>query len=223
MKKYGWLLVSLLALTKPVMALPDVNRMIVKGQVLHIKGRHFGNLCNRCEVIANFSGFRYSLQLTSWADSEITAQIADIGRGTRPVIQVVTPDWRSKSVKVRVNQRLIPPKRPGRFVKNTTSGADYPTFSRRYDSSLGGKGEEIFEFDQLIPACGSSGAVFDSAEVLIGRRTRFGEARITSLPRVGCERCKVGVGYYWEPTGRLDFQLHIYQREVEGICRTQIR
>ena len=223
MKKYGWLLVSLLALTEPAMASPDVNGMAVKGQVLHIKGRQFGNLCSQCEVIANFSGFRYSLRLLSWEDSNITAQISDIGRGTRPVIQVVTPDWRSKSVKVRVNQRLIPPERPGRFIKNTPSGIDYPTFSRLFDSSLGGKGEEIFEFDQMIPACGTSGAVFDSAEVLLGRRTRFGEARITGLPGVDCERCKVSVGYYWEPTGRLDFQLHIYQRVVEGICRTQVR
>ena len=96
-------------------------------------------------------------------------------------------------------------------------------FERKHDLSIGGKGDAVFEFNQSPPRCGQTGSVFDSAELVFGKRTRFGDAKIIGGPAADCHRCKIKVGYYWEPTGRLEYQLHVYRRHVEGICRDRIR
>lgn len=225
MKSTVWILVSLFALTftQSIAAQPEIRKMAVTGDTLRILGSEFEGPCRKCEVIANFDKLRYSLQVISWSDTEVKAKLVDLGRGNRPAIELVTPGWRSKPVRVKIHERLLPGKRSKRFVSDKSKAGDLLHYSRRFESSLGGKGEEVFDISEKRPSCGQTAPIFDSAEILLGRRTRFGEAKITQMPRSGCENCKLKVVYYWEPTGRLHYQLHIYRRVVEGVCKAQVR
>jgi len=222
LKNVVCLILCLVALAESGFAQPQVKKLTVSGDTLLIRGADFGKRCRSCEVVASFDGLRYSLNIIDWNDSEIRARLVDLGRGIKPTIQPVLPGWQSRSVRVKVNQKLLPQRRVKRMVKDN-SGNNTIHFSRQYDSNLGGKGEEVFEVVQSPPACGKTAPIIDSAEILLGPRTRFGEAKITRMPRPDCQRCEITVAYYWEPTGRLAFQLHVYRRIVEGVCQAQVR
>jgi len=217
-----WIVLGTLALIEPLSAKPRVGALSVTGDVLRIQGAKLGSQCATCEVIAGFEGIRYSLTVNSWTDTGITARLVDVGRGTGPKIEIVTPNWRSEPVRVEVRQQLLPQHRVNRMVRDK-SNRDLVYYSRRYDSSMGGKGEEVFDVGEALPACGKVAPIFDSAEVVVGKRTRFGEVKVVQMPGTGCEKCEIGIRYYWEPTGRLEYQLHVYRRIVEGICKARVR
>jgi len=223
MKSIVWFVLSVFTFAPPVSAKPEISNMAVTGDTLGIHGSGFDQPCSKCEVIANFDNLRYALQIVSWADTDIKAKLVDLGKGTRPTIELVTPDWQSRPVRVKLNERFLPARRIERYISSKSKNDEIFYFSRRFDASIGGKGEEIFDVGQNLPACGNTALIFDSADILIGRLSRFGEAKVTRMPAPGCIDCKLKVVYYWEPTGRLDYQLHIYRRVVEGICKARIR
>lgn len=221
MKSIVWIVLGLLVFAESALANARVSSVSVTGDTLVIQGELLGTHCKNCEVIGSFASLRYSLEVVSWTEGQIKARLVDLGRGVRVKVQVVTPDWRSKSVWVKLSQKILPRTRVKRMITQATDKMVF--FTREYDSSLGGKGEEAFEVNMPLPACGKSGPIFDSAEILIGRRSRFGEAKITRMPAAGCDKCEMRVRYYWEPTGRLHYQLHVYRRIVEGICQARVR
>jgi len=202
---------------------PRVQSLSLNSDTLQIQGSNLGVHCAGCEVIANYDGIRYSLEVVSWAHTSVTAKLRDLGKTLTPEIQLVTPYWNSQPRLTKVERRLLPESRVDYGRTEHSTEGDLLFFSRRYDSTFGGKGEEEFDLELPLPVCGYSAPIFDSAEIILGPRTRFGNAKITSLPAPGCQRCYVGVGYYWEPTGRLDYQLNIYRRVVDGICKDRIR
>jgi len=55
------------------------------------------------------------------------------------------------------------------------------------------RGEEVFDVSQKLPVCGKRAPIFDSAEILLGRRSRFAEAKIIHMPRIGCIDCELRV------------------------------
>jgi hypothetical protein len=221
--KFGlWIVLITLAVSNTALAQPRVTKASVSGKELRLQGNDFGaQQCRQCEVIAHFGNFKYSLDVISWNDKSIKAHLADLGKGTRASIRVVTEAGPAKPVKVRVPEQRLPKRASGKWVKQPNK--DLLSHTRRYDSSLGGKGEEKFDVGQPWPACQQSAPVFDSAEIVLGRRTRFGEAQIVRMPEAGCEKCQVTVRYYWEPTGRLEYQLHVNRKIVEGVCKAQMR
>ena len=73
---------------------------------------------------------------------------------------------------------------------------DLMVYSRSYDLSIGGKGVDVIDVNQPIAACGEMGWIFDSADIVIGKQTRFGDARAIQLPARGCQKCPpLKIGY----------------------------
>ncbi len=91
-------------------------------------------------------------------------------------------------------------------------------FERKHSLSVGDKGEEHFNVSIKPPVCGGTALAFDHARIVY-KRQRFGEAKIVSSPPVGCINClPLVVRWYHEPTGYLDYQVHVYRRRIIGKC-----
>lgn len=202
---------------------PVLSRAQVKADQVILTGSGFGKTCRTCEVIADFNGFKYSLPVKAWSDTKVSAVYRDIGKGEHSRISIAAADGTSRAMRARINVLRQPPTRPHKFTTANNRDAAI-LFSKKYKLTIGGKGTDQFDVSQAPARCGSSAMVFDSAYVFLGPRTRFGEARLISTPRPGCTKCRpLKVGYYWEPTGRLEYQVHVMQRKIDGICEDNIR
>lgn len=83
---------------------------------------------------------------------------------------------------------------------------------------VGNRGEEVYELSVPAPACGRPALVFDHARLVVERR-RFGDAAIVAAPPAGCTTCPpLRVRWYHEPTGLIEFQVHVVRRRVEAPC-----
>ena len=194
-----------------------------RADTVTIKGQGFGQSCRDCEIIADFGGFKYAFPVERWSDRQIVAKIADIGKGDKAKIVVKTPGGDSKPLNFRIPSKIVPQRKLNRPVK-AGSVPDLLMFEHRSNLSVGDKGEERYDVSSPAPACGQTGYVFDSANLVIGRDTRFGEAKIVGMPKAGCQRCQpIRVRWYHEPTGKLHYQVHVYRRLVEGICPALVR
>lgn len=188
-----------------------------------VHGQHFGSPCARCEVVADFGGFKYAFPVERWSDSQITLRIADLGKGEQARLQVVTPGGASAPLAYRLPKTLAPARRIGRVV-TPDSAPDLLLFEHRSARAVGDKGEQRYDVSRPPPACGARGWLYDSAELVVGPTTRFGAAEIVSRPPSGCARCPpLAVRWYHEPTGRLHYQVHVYRRAIAGICPERIR
>ncbi len=97
--------------------------------------------------------------------------------------------------------------------------AQQPYLSLSSDLQVGNKGEEVFEVSLPRNAadCGLLW-LFDHAELEI-KRNRFGNAQLVALPQPGCRHCSPGVvRWYHEPTGHIEFAVHVYRRRVDVPC-----
>ena len=216
--------ILLLTLASQVLAKPTVNSIKAEanGKTV-IRGKDFGSACKKCEVIADFGGFKYAYPVKAWSDNQIVAHIADIGKSDRARITVKTAKDASQPKPLRIPVQTVPKRKLKRTAKKG-SVKDLLLFEHSSTLSVGDKGEERYDVSQPAPACGKSGYVFDSANLVYGSNTRFGEAKFVGLPKQGCSRCQpVKVRWYHEPTGKLHFQVHIYRRVIEGICPAQVR
>ena len=222
--RYITILLVLLSVQYSSAAAPHVSGIQTsRANTIAIKGQGFGSPCRDCEIIADYGDFKYAFPFERWSDRQIVAEIADIGKGDKVKIIVKTQEGDSKPFKIRVPSKIVPPRKPNSIVK-TGSIPDLLLFEHRSNLSVGDKGEERYDVSSPVPACGDTGYVFDSANLVIGRNTRFGEAKIVSMPKEGCQRCQaIRVRWYHEPTGKLHYQVHVYRRLIEGICPAQVR
>lgn len=112
---------------------------------------------------------------------------------------------------------LVPPQPVNRPVSSGMA-RDLLYFEETHALSVGDKGEDRFDISTRAPACGATALVFDHAKIVY-KRQRFGEAKIVNRPPVGCLRCPpLLVRWYHEPTGHLDYQVHVYRRRIKGDC-----
>lgn len=218
---YGLAAVSIWSTS--ALANPQIDNATLAGKIVTLTGHRFGPRCADCEVVADYGEFKYALPIDSWQAGEIRVALLDLGVGKRASLQIRASSGSSTAVDMPLPTTLIPPQR----VRATTavdSSAEWQIFERSYDLSIGDKGTDSFDVSQPPAACGETAQVFHSAEVVIGRHTRFGDARKVASPPSGCSHCSpVKVRYYFEPTGKLDYQLHVYRREIDGICLERIR
>ncbi len=115
--------------------------------------------------------------------------------------------------------RLVPPQELAGPVTPATAG-DLLYYESSHSLSVGDKGEESFDLSIAPPACGERALVFEKASIVYKKR-RFGEAKIVQQPLPGCLQCSpLVVRWYHEPTGFVDFQVHIYRRERLGVCES---
>lgn len=218
--------VLLLAAVKlaPAAATPQISSIKpVRSNSAVIQGQGFGQACRNCEIIADFGNFKYAYAVESWTARRIVARITDIGHGNRARISVQTPTGTSPPMAYQIPTRQVPKRRITTTVRSN-SMPDLLLFEHRSDLTVGDKGEQQYDVSQPVPRCGQTGFVFDSANLVYGRDTRFGEAKFVALPQPGCSRCQpIRVRWYHEPTGKLHFQVHVYRREIEGVCPAQVR
>jgi hypothetical protein len=193
------------------------------GGKITIAGSDFGNGCGQCEVIADYGGgFKYALPNESWTNQQIVARIADLNKSLNVRLSVRTTTGTSNTVNYHLS-RTIKPKREYRSPVPAGIQSDVLLFDHQSNLAVGDKGERTFDVSSTPPACGQLAEVFDHAQLVHGKR-RFGEAQIVASPPAGCVRCSpLQVRWYHEPTGRLHFQVHVYRRLVEGVCKNKVR
>lgn len=205
------------------LANPQITNATQVGETTTLSGRYFGPRCEHCEVVADYGSFKYALPIERWEADRISVTLPDLGVGKSASLEVRTDAGRSAPVLLTLPKKLIPMQRLDKMASADTAG-DLQYFERSYDLSIGGKGTDSFDVSQPQPTCGETAKVFDSADIVIGRHTRFGDARKVESPQSGCAICSpVKVRYYFEPTGKLEYQLHVYRREISGVCDEQIR
>ena len=218
------IMLALLALCASAQGAPTAQRVTAAGDGrVMIQGQDFGAPCPRCEVIADFGGFKYDFPIERWSPEQIPLGVADLGKGDRVRSQVFTADGASQPLSYRLPKTLAPVRRLSGVVA-PNSVPDLLLFEHRSTLAVGDKGENRYDVSQPPPACGARGWIYDSVELVLGPTTRFGGAEIVNRPQPGCVRCApLVVRWYHEPTGRLHYQVHVYRRAIEGVCPERIR
>jgi hypothetical protein len=205
-------------------AQPQLSRIVTDQQgSATFLGTGFGQACDRCEVIVDYGqGLLYAIPIINWSDRRIETRLPDLNRATNLTAVVATPNGSSAAKPLQLRRLIVPTRELTKSVKADRDRGPQ-LFEESHRDSLGGKGEDQFKVSVEPPRCGQQALVFEKARLVYGDR-RFAEAQITALPIPGCTRCQpLKVGWYHEPTGRLTYQVHIYRRAVEGICRERIR
>ncbi len=217
----GYCLLLFVSFYKPAVA----QKIIILDQAksatdykVTLSGRGFGQQCRHCQVIIEYSPTqRFTANTSAWSDRRISAVVPDINGSTNVKLTVQRPDGQSNTLRYVIPRIVVPvqelrrPVRPGRHK-------DLRIYEFNHNVTIGGKGEDRIDASSPPPACGATSSVFDHARVVYAKR-RFGEAQIASLPEPGCTRCApLKIRWYHEPTGRVRYQVHIYQRVVSGVC-----
>lgn len=208
------LLISLCATVS--LAAPVIEHLGPRDAWVTLSGRGFGDSCEGCEVIADYGSLRYALEVKQWSDRRIEVKLPDLNLATRVWLQVVTADGKSNREQAVISRRIVPATELTQPRQPPPSGL--LTLGKHSDLKVGARGEEQLDVSSAPPACGGEAMLFDHARVVFAKR-RFGDAQIVALPKPGCTRCEpLSVRWYHEPTGHIDFQIHVYRRRVEGIC-----
>lgn len=191
----------------------DTARALGDG-VYELSGE-FGVTCRGCEVIVEYrDGLRYAHAPFEYRAQRMRVRLADLNRGEELTVRVRTLSGVTNPRPVRLIPRLV----PARVAREPAAVDNLHVFERTYRLAVGDKGEDHFDVSTALPACGEKAGVFHAADIVY-RERRFGEAQVVALPPAGCTRCPpLKVRWYYEPTGRLAYQLHITRRVVEGLC-----
>jgi len=204
--------------------LPPIIKNIqkVNRTSFQLNGDHFGSPCQGCEVIAEYTtGFKYSHAITFWSDKRIIVNIPDLSKGYFIKLSVHTLQNKSNQKPLRLNILKAYDRIHNNVMQTQAKGVI--TFDRQHNDSLGGKGIDTFSLSSIVPSCNKLSLVFDQAQ-LIYKMKRFSGATLKKTPKAGCAQCSpLLVQWLNEPTGKLEYQLQAYQREVQGICSDKIR
>jgi len=192
------------------------------GDTAVITGRGFGSRCRQCEVIVEYpDGLQYSARIKSWAARQIRFHARDFNKGTHVHVHAQASGSGSNSIAYTIRPVRHPRKRVSRFIPQGVM-KDLLVFSRQSRNAAGAKGVDAHNVSGRAPGCGQKALVFDHAVLL--QKGRYGQARVLSQPRTGCVQCQpIRIKWYQEPTGSLAYQLHVYRREIWGICPDRVR
>lgn len=187
-----------------------------------INGSGFDSQCPQCEVIVDYGkGFKYAITPMSWHDNNIKVRIPDLNKGLNVQVFVKTKITESNKADYKIKPILVPARKLTQLVPKG-SIPDLLLFEKKSDLAVGNKGEETYNVNSTLPSCNNTGFIFEHAELI--QKGRFGEAKIISSPDPGCTKCgPVKIRWYHEPTGNLEYQVHVYRRKVQGICQDKIR
>ena len=183
-----------------------------------LSGKGFGKDCRQCEVIVDYGkGQRYAAKTLAWSATSIKAVVPDVGIGERVKLTVRTSDGESSAISYKIRPILTPKKNINRTVKpNATKGLGVHSFI--YNAKLGGRGKDTISVGVDKPDCDEEAWAFERGNIVFNNK-RFGDAKIASSPKAGCSKCKpMVVKWYHEPTGKIDYQVHIYKRKIVGAC-----
>jgi len=202
------LLASSLAIATPIVTSVSPSS-VPSGGLIKLAGSGFGAALEKSEVVAGYEGgFFYALEHTAWSNSSISVSVPDMGKRLKVKLYVVAGGQSSKPVSVTIKPEI--------------TGVLHGEI-KKHQLSVGDKGEDLFKITNRPATCRNSGELFDHAKISVVRK-RFAEAQFVALPAKGCSRCsKIKVRWYNEPTGRLQYRLKIFKRQIEGICQQRVR
>lgn len=190
--------------------LPSIKTVNYNGAgSIVLKGERFNTQCKQCEVLVKYSRLiEYSVDVKSWNNNKIIASLPDLNQNEDMVkIQIRSGRYRSKSIPHKL-RRVVSLKRK---------------LQRDHSLSVGEKGEDKFEVGTKSPVCGNDTNVFDHANLSI-KKKRYADAVLVHSPRSGCTTCDpITVRWFNEPTGKIKYDLLIYERKISGACKNKIR
>ena len=179
-----------------------------EGNEFVLRGTAFGSVCATCEVIGTYrGGLRYALTPLEWSETRVVVRAPDLNLGEHVSVRVRASQSESNSLSLRLDARIA------------------RAWSRQFSSATaaGDRGEETFAVSTPEPACDRKRWIFDHARIAHLQR-RFGEAQIARRPASPCARCSpLTVRWYHEPAGRVQFEVQVFVREVEGVCAARRR
>ena len=181
----------------------------------------FGADCEKCEILADYGGgLVYAYRPESWQKHRLEFQLLDLGRSLKVTVRVMTSMGLTVPQAAKINARFLPAKLE---LKAEMAADNKSLFEKAHTDPFGGKGIDRFNIPSSKPACNRQGAQFHDMALFLQKK-RFGDARITARPRIGCTDCSpIEVEWYHEPTGFIDYQLAVQYRIVSGICRERIK
>lgn len=187
---------------------------------IRISGQHFGSRCASCRVVIDYGDLRYQAGIRHWENRLLVVYVPDLNRSQQVSLRLQTAKGDSRWIQTSLQRKILPARDLMAYAPGPMSGL--LTFDLSSARNVGGKGEQKYPVRRKSPQCGQKSLLFDHARIVFGQR-RFGDAQIVSTPSPGCVDCEpIVVRWYHEPTGRLSFQLQVYHREVEGICKNMI-
>ena len=206
-------LILLLEILSPREALaqpPSIDRILYrKAEQAVIVGKSFGNLCEDCEILIRYSdSLLYSAPIQDWTPTRIDVEVPDLNQHDALIqVQVkrgsLTSLWKSLMLRRRFSLLM------SKMISHSLS--------------VGEKGEDEFKIRSVKTQCGKTVIVYDHSE-LTNIKSRFAGAKIVASPPSGCERCSpVVVRWYNEPTGYLSYEMKVFGRVVQGVCRSRVR
>lgn len=183
----------------------------------------FGKDCKRCEIVVDYGkGFKYAYRPERWRVDKLVFTAKDLGRATRVKITVTTSSDKTRALAYRLKLKLSPSRMPSRAVATSKIDNKF-IYAENHQDGFGGKGLDEFNYAQPSSSCGKKSEVFHKAGIVIVKK-RFGDARIEKQAVSGCKNCgPIKVRWYHEPTGQINYQLHIQRRIIEVECQKVIR
>lgn len=213
---------GLLASAADAIAAPSLSQVAPLGGPRYELRGEFGPPCSACEVIVDYGGLRYAYAPKPWHPQRLSVELADLNRGTNLRVRVRAQAGLTNAVPVALERKLVPPRELQQPVPRGMIDSQH-YFERTHELAVGEKGEDVFDVGVALPSCGARAEVFDHARIVYTVQ-RFAQAQVVASPPAGCTRCPpLRVRWYNEPTGRLVYQLHVYRRTVEGVCRERVR
>jgi len=187
------------------------------GNQLALHGQ-FGPDCKHCEIIVDYGkGLLYAYRPVHWNEKKLRFTIKDLGTSLDVNVFVRTAQGDSNAKPYRIKPRLKPTRLPDKPALHKAGSSPFIVYASHSDS-FGGKGVDAFDVSTRAPACNKTADIFHRAKLIIEKQ-RFGDARVEQKPPSGCTKCPaITVRWYHEPTGRIDFQLHIQRRQIQGVC-----
>ncbi|PCJ50567.1 MAG: hypothetical protein COA74_01965 [Gammaproteobacteria bacterium] len=175
----------------------------------------FGENCAGCEIRVSYSPhFIYAYKPELWTPNRLVFKLKDFGLSTRVSISVKTATGISAPIRHDIKLK---------FENNSSKNDGLNRISKAHKDPFGGKGIDRFDVSSQKPFCNKQQAVFHSAKLLI-KSNRFGDARIEHRPTQGCTSCsKLSIRWFHEPTGKIEYQIKIQKRLIDGICSTKER
>ncbi len=195
---------------------------LVQGRLVQLSGS-FGLACPVCEVRVVYSdGLTYAYKPLHWQNDRIQFTIEDLGAQANVRVYVMSKDGPGNSLPFTIQPDLEPDQLQSEIERTRTDDGS-KVFSKRHDDPYGGSGNDQFNINSKSAACGKQEKRFHQAELVISNQ-RFGDARIIQQPTMGCQNClPIKVEWYHEPTGLIEYQLHVQTRIIDGICPERIR
>ena len=220
----AWILLLQLAWAWPGAngwAQPAIERITAAHEAwVEIHGSGFAERCPSCRVVADYGDLWYALEIDHWSPTHLRVRLPDLNLGLKIGLRVQTAFGASDWFRLQLTRARVP--RRDRLTAVRSSNPGLLTWDLRSYRPVGAKGEHRFALPPKSLRCGESTLLFDHAHIVF-RERRFGDAQIVSTPNPGCTDCEpIVVLWYHEPTGRLDFQLQVYHRRVEGPCAERV-